>query len=80
MPVTAYAPLPPALTDPLPLPPPPPRNCHTADGAPAVCVLDGLLWQVRLEATMSRANDDRNSAAKLSAGASLSRRDRRVKP
>lgn len=80
MPVTAYARLPPALTAPLPGPPPPPRNCFHKDGRPAVCALDGLLHQVRWEAVKDRANEDRASAGKLSAGAVLTPRDGRGTP
>jgi len=75
VPVTAYAPLPAALTEPLPAPAPPSRNCRYKDGTPAVCALDGLLWQVHWEALKDRANQDRASAGKLSAGASLTARD-----
>lgn len=75
MPVTAYAPLPAALTDPLAMPVPPPRNCRSRSGVPAVCALDGLAWIVKLQAVIDRANADRASAAKLSAGAVLTGSD-----
>ena len=71
VPITLYAPLPAALTDPLPLPPAPPRNCRLPGGAPAVCALDGLLWGADLQAVLDRANADRASAAKLGLAPSL---------
>ena len=79
VPVTQYAPLPPALTEPLPHPPMPPRNCVYAKpplvGVPAVCALDGLLSIVHWQALEARANDDRTTAGKVSAGANLNGRD-----
>lgn len=81
VPVTEYAPLPAALTDPLPAIPPPPRNCHYADGTtPAVCALDGLLWIVRPQSVIERADADRATAGKLSAGAGLTHGDGATKP
>lgn len=65
MPITLYAPLPTGLTDPLPMPPPPPRNCRLPSGAPAVCALDGLLWSADLQAVLDQANADRATAARL---------------
>jgi len=79
VPVTQYAPLPAVLTEPLPRPPMPPRNCVYVKpplaGVPAVCALDGLLWQLEWEALGDRANDDRTTAGKVSAGANLNGRD-----
>ena len=80
VPVTAYAPLPAALTDPLPQPEGPARNCAQRDGTPAVCALDALLWIVQPQATIDRANEDRATAAKLSAGAGLTPGDGAEKP
>lgn len=64
VPVTVYAPLPAALTDPLPLPEPPEPHC--LQGAePAVCALDALTWSSELLDVIDRANEDRATAATL---------------
>lgn len=63
-PVPAYKPLPPALTQPLPLPPRPPAHC-VFQGAPAVCVLDALMWAGQLRDVLTTANADRAKAAHL---------------
>ena len=65
VPITLYAPLPAALTDPLAMPPAPPRQCRLPGSAPAVCAQDGLLWIADLQAVLDRANADRAAAARL---------------
>ena len=84
VPVTQYAPLPAVLTEPLPRPPMPPRNCVYAKpplaGVPAVCALDGLISIVHWQALSERANEDRQTAGKVTAGANLTNRDTKVIP
>ena len=84
VPVTQYAPLPAALTEPLPRPPMPPRNCVYAKppltGVPAVCALDGLISIVHWQGLADRADDDRQTAGKVTAGANLTNRDTKVLP
>jgi hypothetical protein len=65
VPVPAYKPLPPQLTDPLPEPPPPPRLCSDAKGKRAVCALDGLAATEGWKAMHKLANHDRARAALL---------------
>ena len=80
VPVTQYAPLPAALTEPLPAPAMPPRNCFYKNGTPAVCALDGLIWAVHWQAFAERANDDRTTARKVSGTTNLMSRDAKVLP
>ena len=65
VPVPAYQPLPPRLTAPLALPPPPPRHCTDRAGKPAVCVLDALMQIPALRALLKIANQDRAAAARI---------------
>lgn len=81
MPVTVYAPVPAALTDPLPRPAAPPRNCRYRNGQPAVCALDALLWIVEPLRVIDRADEDRATTKGLGdAAAGLTSRDGRGKP
>lgn len=63
----AYRALDPSLTQPIPEPAPPAAHC-TLRGAPAVCVLDALAWIEQWRGKLQAANDDRATAAKVSAG------------
>ena len=80
VPVTQYAPLPAVLTEPLQAPAMPPRNCFYRNGTPAVCALDSLIWHVQWQSFAERANDDRQTAGKVTAGANLTNRDNKVVP
>lgn len=71
IPVTAYAPLPPTLTEPLPAPPPPAYNCVLPDGRATVCALDALLHQEQWQTLRQRANEDRATSALISLQASF---------
>ncbi|MEI2428677.1 hypothetical protein RDV84_00245 [Lysobacter yananisis] len=68
-PTLAYAELPSDLTEELPAPAPPPRNCMLPGGRPAVCALDGLVHELAWITLLSRANADRATSARLSAAA-----------
>lgn len=68
-PTLAYAELPAALTDELPLPAAPPRNCMLPNGRPAVCAFDGLVHELAWITLLTRANADRAASARLSAEA-----------
>lgn len=65
VPVTTYAPLPAALTDPLPIPAPPAPRCTLPSGMPVPCTLDTLLWASSLRELINRANLDRAAASRL---------------
>jgi len=58
-------PVPIALTDPLPAHPAPPSNCKTADGKPAICLLDALGMIPLYQADIEVCNSDRAKAALL---------------
>ena len=80
VPVVRYAALPLALTEPLAKPAPPPQNCRDRQGRPAVCALDGLLFQVDQDKVIDRCNDDRASAFRITGAANLTSRDGRGEP
>lgn len=77
VPTVLYAPLPAVLTDPLAAPPPPPFNCRLPSGQATFCALDGLLREEQWLGLLDRANDDRESAARISRDASLKAGDDR---
>ena len=60
-----YAPMPAALTDPIPEPPLPPQRCVDKTGAPAWCLVDVVAWIEAWRSTLKLANDDRASTAKI---------------
>ena len=83
VPTDRYIELPAALTDQLPPPATPPRNCVLRDGTPTVCGLEAVLWSTRWKALLDRANQDRATAARIgreASAAGLSARDEEVKP
>ena len=67
VPQPAYQPLPVQLTSPIDKPAAPAPHC-TFMGAPAICVLDGLLWIEQWEGKLDSANADRATSAAITAG------------
>jgi hypothetical protein len=83
VPVTQYAPIPAALTDPIVIPAPPVPRCKLA-GQPAPCALDTIVWAWSLRDLLDRANADRAAASRLgreaAAADGLIGRDDRAEP
>ena len=71
-PVLVYVELPPALTDPLQAPAPPPPLCHLHDGTLTPCAIDAIVREAAWQQLLQRVNDDRATSERLSGARKMS--------